>query len=113
MPNKEPKRIKADSDPTLARIVRIIISAVSPKSIYLFGSRADGTSDVESDYDLLLIYDGPLPKIEVEQKVVRSFTRHDFSMDLFIMSSAEFNQRKFLPMSLAREVFETGCLVDA
>ena len=42
-------------DPVLAEVVRRLILAYEPRRIYLFGSRARGDSNFDSDYDLMVI----------------------------------------------------------
>ncbi len=111
MSSREEKRLNADSDPTLARIVRTIITAINPKRIYLFGSHADGTQTDESDYDLLVIYDGPLDKRKAKLEILDQFDHFDFAMDLFVLQTDEFLSMKDIATTLAREVAETGRIV--
>ncbi len=49
-------------DPTLKRIVDVIVEVLDPDRIILFGSRARGDYDEESDYDLLVLKEGVRPK---------------------------------------------------
>ena len=43
------------TDPVLAEIVRRLAEAYKPLSIYLFGSKARGDAEPDSDYDLMVI----------------------------------------------------------
>jgi uncharacterized protein len=47
---------------TLTEIVRRIRSVANPRKIVLFGSRARGEHRPDSDVDLLVIEDSPLPR---------------------------------------------------
>ena len=47
---------------TLSEIVRRIRSVADPRKIVLFGSRARGDHRPDSDIDLLVIEDSPLPR---------------------------------------------------
>ena len=47
---------------TFSEIVRRIRSVAAPKKIVLFGSRARGDHRPDSDIDLLVIKDSPLPR---------------------------------------------------
>jgi predicted nucleotidyltransferase len=47
---------------TFAEIVRRIRSVCNPRKIILFGSRARGECRPDSDIDLLVIEDSPLPR---------------------------------------------------
>jgi len=48
--------------PLIGEIVRRVVAAASPKKIVLFGSRARGDHRPDSDIDLLIIQDSPLPR---------------------------------------------------
>ena len=99
-------------DEVLERIVANIDRAIRPKQIYLFGSRAKGTAREDSDYDILVIYDGPLDKDEALLKITRQFERHDFSMDVIILRSEEFEWQKNIVTTVANEVIHEGALIS-
>jgi predicted nucleotidyltransferase len=42
-------------DPALAEIVKRLVEAFQPERVCLFGSKARGDTDPDSDYDLILI----------------------------------------------------------
>ena len=88
-----------------------IREAVNPKQIFLFGSRAGDDYRDDSDYDLLIIYDGPKTKKDVDLQIRKLFGLPDFSLDLFILTSAEFTRHKHVANTLAREVSENGVLL--
>ena len=46
------------NDPTLDKIVSVIVRAVHPNKIILFGSRARGDALDDSDWDVALFIDG-------------------------------------------------------
>ena len=48
-------RPRIDHPAELARLVKQIVAKVDPVAVYLFGSRARGDADVDSDYDLLIV----------------------------------------------------------
>ena len=97
-------------DPKLVEIVRLIVDAVHPTRIYLFGSRARGDKREDSDYDLLLIYDGPLDKREVKINVRRALPS-DISFDIFTLSSYEMERYKHVATTLQREVSQNGKVI--
>lgn len=45
----------------LQAVVRRLVDALHPASIYLFGSRAEGRARPESDFDLLVVFDDEAP----------------------------------------------------
>lgn len=99
------------NDPKLTEIVEKITIHLQPTKMYLFGSHARGEADSESDYDLLVIYDGEKSKREAELEVYRLFDHFDFSMDIFFLTSEEFEWMKPIANTLAREVSENGVVI--
>jgi predicted nucleotidyltransferase len=81
-------------DPLVEEIVEKIAAAFHPARVVLFGSRARGEAGPESDVDLLVVYDGPQSRREVEIGIRRLFTPQTFSMDLIVLSSDEFQRQK-------------------
>ena len=59
----------------LERAIARVVQAMQPEAIYLFGSRARGNADADSDYDLLVIVpdDAPLGtrSLEATTRVAR------------------------------------------
>ena len=43
------------AEPLLGEVVRQLVNALQPEQIYLFGSRARGDSQVDSDYDFMVV----------------------------------------------------------
>ena len=95
----------------LHSIASRIADAVHPTRIYLFGSRATGNAQPDSDVDLLVVYDGPKAKREVDLEIRRLFWPREFSLDILILSSAEMERYKPVANTLAREVTERGVLL--
>ena len=81
--------IKKEKD--LNKIISII-RRINPEKIYLFGSYATGSSDEQSDIDLLIIapsYERPL---ERRLKLRRMLSEYDrkFGLDLLVYTPDEF-----------------------
>ncbi len=95
-------------DALVKEVVTKIVREIGPRKIILFGSRAQGAARPDSDIDLVVIYDGPEPKREVKRRIHRLFGLRDFSMDLFVLSSEEYERHKHVANTLAREVAERG-----
>jgi predicted nucleotidyltransferase len=95
----------------LNNIVRRIAEAVHPQRIILFGSRVRDKFTPDSDYDLLIVYDGPYSKRELDLKIRKLFRPPEFSLDLFILTSAEMERDKHVANTLAREVNEKGVIL--
>ncbi len=51
-------------DQSLLEKIVVRLQKVKPMKIYLFGSQAMGTADIDSDIDLLLVKDSVISKIK-------------------------------------------------
>ena len=49
------------SDDQLGEVVRRLVEAVSPRAVYLFGSRACGAPTADSDIDIFVIVSDDAP----------------------------------------------------
>ena len=58
-------------DRLVEEIAKKIVEVFHPTQIVLFGSRARGEARPDSDVDLLVVYDGPLSRREVEKGILR------------------------------------------
>jgi predicted nucleotidyltransferase len=47
------------TDELLQQMTDVIVKAVKPRQVILFGSRATGSASIASDVDLLVVVDGP------------------------------------------------------
>jgi predicted nucleotidyltransferase len=95
-------------DPLVEKIVRTIVRAVKPDRVILFGSRASGKSQPDSDIDLLVVYSGKKSKHDVQIEIHKLFRHPGFSMDLFVMTPEELESQKRIANTLAREASERG-----
>jgi len=89
-------------DNIVDRIIPIIVREIKPEKIILFGSRARGEAGKDSDVDLLIVYDGDLSKREVKLKIHTLFSPRDFSMDIFVLNSQEFERQKNIVSTVGR-----------
>ncbi len=46
---------RVDTDPALRRLVDHVVASMRPLQVWLFGSRARGGAEPDSDYDLLVV----------------------------------------------------------
>lgn len=52
----------ATEDAALRALVDELARSLSPRAVYLFGSRADGRARPDSDFDLLVLFDDSVPE---------------------------------------------------
>ncbi len=98
-------------DTQLKEIVEKIAAAIDPVKIFLFGSRARGDAEPDSDYDLAVIYDGEKSKRDLKLAIYMLFEHPVFSMDVCVLTSEELEKQKHIATTLAREVTENGIVV--
>ena len=98
-------------DQLVERVISKIVDHIQPVKVFLFGSRVRGDASEDSDIDLVVIYDGPKSKRDVEVEIHRLFKPHDFSMDVFVMTPQHFERFKRIANTLAREIAENGLVV--
>jgi predicted nucleotidyltransferase len=80
-------------DVLLDDIIQRIVERIEPEKVYLFGSRARGESDAESDYDLLVVADMPdVPRRRRSIAVRRLFPRLTRGMDVIVKTPEEFER---------------------
>ncbi len=78
-------------DQSLLEKIVVRLQKVKPMKIYLFGSQAMGTADIDSDIDLLLVKDSVISKIKEmndARKLLRGLGK---SFDVIVTSQEEFD----------------------
>jgi len=76
-------------DPWLPAIVGRIVRLVDPARIVLFGSRARGDADEDSDYDLLVVLDEVADRRATRIAIGRDLADLPISKDVVVATSAE------------------------
>ena len=71
-------------------IIRRIASALTPKAIILFGSRARGEARADSDVDLLVVWRDENPPVFRAAEVRRAIGRQSLPMDVAVVTPSEF-----------------------
>ncbi|MBI3072791.1 MAG: nucleotidyltransferase domain-containing protein [Deltaproteobacteria bacterium] len=103
-----------NQDPTLARIVGRLVEAFHPESLYLFGSRARGEADADSDYDIVMVVsDLPQPAYRIAQDAHSSLWDIGAATDIVVWSRSEFARRLHLRASFPATVVREGKLLHA
>jgi uncharacterized protein len=76
-----------------------------PHTIYLYGSRADGTANAESDYDFAFIANGILDRAELE--------KYRETLGELIPDRPEIDcvDMRRIPLTLAAQVLESGVVL--
>jgi predicted nucleotidyltransferase len=74
-------------------LVENISACREVRRIVLFGSRARGEARAESDFDLCLIVDGVADVRALYVQLMRKIASADWSIDLMILTEADFRRR--------------------
>jgi predicted nucleotidyltransferase len=103
-----------EHDPVLDEIVRRLIEAYQPDRIYLFGSRARGDVDADSDYDLMVVVPDDAPPqrhhSRLAYQVLRGTGR---AADVLVCTRTFFDSRVHVRASLPATSASEGRLLHA
>ena len=103
-----------ESDAKLAEIVKRLVGAYSPESIYLFGSRARGDDGPDSDYDLLVIVPDDAPADRTRARLAYEVLwGTGAAADIVVWTHNQFENRRHVVTSLPASVLREGQLLYA
>jgi len=98
-----------EKDKKLIEIVSRLKAHFKPEKIFLFGSRVNGSSTADSDYDLLMVVKesdkDPRGRMREASEVLWGRT---VSVDVFVYTEAEFNELKDEFSSIAHTAVTEG-----
>lgn len=93
---------------TLPEAVQRIVDEIRPDKIILFGSYANGVPTPDSDVDLLVIWDTPLPPLPRYLAVSQLLNPRPFPVDLLVRTSQEIETALAQNDSFVREILTQG-----
>ena len=94
---------------TLERAVERLKAEFQPEAIYLFGSRAWGVPDKDSDVDLMVIVpESDERSIRRRQRAHRCLAGLGFAKDVLVPTRAQVERYKHLRASLYHQVLARG-----
>lgn len=91
---------------TIDKIISYAVYVTEPEEIILFGSMANGTADVYSDIDILIISDSD--KKEAVSKIRNFVYQLSLKTDVLIYSRDEYEKQANLPVSFLKAVQKFG-----
>jgi len=92
----------------IQHIVETIATHLSPQRIILFGSYARGEAEPDSDLDLFVEVDGPLPARGRGSRIKRLFDPYPCPMDIVVYTPEEVAYWKQAAASLVASVLREG-----
>ena len=89
-----------------------IVSRLSPKKIYLFGSFANGSEKEDSDFDFyVIVKDGTENIVDLTAEAYRAIRDvRSRAVDIIISTESRFEDRKFR-IGIENEVMNKGVLL--
>ncbi len=93
-------------------ITRRLVEALHPQRIYLFGSRAYGSPDQESDLDLLIVVPaGDERVLDLDVRARRAVGDVGCGVDVLVYTSDEFDRRAAWRANFEHAVHAKGRLL--
>ncbi len=99
------------SNSKVHNVTQKIVESLQPHKVILFGSHAQSTASQTSDIDLVIVYDGEESKKQTLQRIHNLFPHPDFSLDVFILRSHEFDRQINIKGTLGHEAYQTGIVI--
>ena len=93
------------------RAVGLIVRALSPEMVIVFGSVAKGTATDASDLDILVVMETDLPFPYREVRVRDVISGIKVPKDVLVMTPVEYAERREDPWDIAYEIARTGWVV--
>jgi predicted nucleotidyltransferase len=113
--HKEPEAMaEVRTLPTRAEIQRVvdqIVARFRPQKVILFGSYAGGTPTADSDVDLLVTMETPLPNVE-QAVAIRREVSIPFPTDLLVRTPDKIAERLALGDVFMRDLLTKGVVLD-
>ena len=108
------KVITKEIQQELEEITKSILSVVSVKEIFLFGSYANGTPSENSDFDIyVVIPDNTMRPLNAMTKINIAVSKNQKRpVDILVGSQSDFKKRSSLPY-IEKEVFNKGIKIYA
>ena len=107
------RRIRGKVDQgALAAIAKTLMDATNAHAVVLFGSRAKGTDDEDSDYDLCLVIPDDTPSGSISLvKLWALVGDRGLSIDLIAITRSRYFKAAREINSVAHEVWESGAII--
>ncbi|MFW5877655.1 MAG: nucleotidyltransferase domain-containing protein [bacterium] len=90
------------------------VKHIDDAEVMLFGSRASGKADVDSDYDILIITSQKLSsevKMFLRTKIRKELLEQGIRSDILIQNRGEIQKKKKLPGHLIRHILKEAIVL--
>lgn len=98
---------------TLSKIIDYAARLAEPERIVLFGSMANGSANVFSDIDLLIVLENKnlLAKKDIATKISTYVRELSLKADLLVYSESEIENERHKPDSFIANILKSGKIV--
>ena len=93
---------------TIENVLEVIVTELSPRRVILFGSHARGEAGPDSDLDLFVEMEAPLPARGRAAKIKALFDPYPCPMDIVVYTPEEVAYWKQAPASLVATILREG-----
>jgi uncharacterized protein len=80
----------SSTEELISRVSEVLVEAAHPKRIILFGSHARGDSRTDSDFDVMVIEERPLDRLQEMVRLNHLLRKFDAAIDLLVVSEDRF-----------------------
>ncbi len=98
-------------------IVQVLVRECQPERVILFGSYANGTAREDSDLDLAIVKETPLPAHQRSREFHSALRANGrklfFGLDILVYTPGEFQHGVNQPLSFVHEIQTTGKMLYA
>lgn len=98
-------------DETVRRIADTIVEHFHPRRIILFGSRARGEAQPDSDYDVLVEMETDEPFHERIRRIYEAFGFRQVAMDVLVFTPEEMTEERTKVFSIAKIAENEGTVL--
>lgn len=92
----------------ILKISELLVEAAHPKQIILFGSRARGDSESDSDFDVVVVEELPFDCLQEMVRLNRVLRTFDAAIDLLVVSDERFQYWRDTPGNVYHEAASHG-----
>jgi predicted nucleotidyltransferase len=104
--------VKVSDSNLLDEVTRRLEAEFHPEQIFLFGSRAWGEPDDDSDLDLLVVVpESAETPVRRAQRAHRCLKGIEVAKDILVKTRSEFERFRNVPASLEAEILKRGRLI--
>ncbi len=108
-------KLKMDDKAKILNLIKTSVKAhLSGAEVRLFGSRARSDSNIDSDYDILIITDQvltPIEKFPLKTSIRKELLKSGIRTDILIQSKKDIAVKKNLPGHIIRNILKEAILL--